>query len=266
MVESIQIMGHDVYYMPREDFDERDKLFGENVYSYFQRAYPMEMYILNVDGYQGDGEFFSKFGLEIRDTTNIVVARRTFDRYIPKNITTRAREGDLIYIPVLQKLFEIKFVEGDKPFYTFGQQDDYLYEMSCEAFRYAHERINTGISTIDDIESRIESLITITLNTGSNNFVIGEVVYQGDSYAAATSTANVANWIPANNTIYLKNVTGTGFSSGVITGVSSNITRSIADSNPLSDSTYYDMWDNSLINDEKNNYINNDEGNPFGSP
>lgn len=266
LVEAIHIMGHDVYYLPRERYEDRDLLFGENIYSYFDRAYLMEMYVTNTDGFGGDKDFFSKFGLELRDNTTLVCARRTFERYVPESVLGRPREGDLIYVPVMNKIFEIKFIEEESFFYTHGNQHAYVYQMSTEAFRYSHERINTGIPRIDRIEDNTEYLVTITLNPGANNFFIGEIVFQGDSYASATSTANVSNWIPANNTIYLKNVTGTGFSNGLISGVSSGVSRSIANSNFYADSTYYNSSDNELIYDEKPDYINDDEPNPFGAP
>ena len=253
-------MGHDVYYLPREDYDDRDLLFGENIYSYFDRAYLMEMYVQEATSFTGDRDFFSKFGLEIRDNTTLVCAKRTFERYIPFEVMVRPKEGDLVYVPVMNKIFEIKFIEDESVFYTHGNQYVFVYQMSAEAFRYSHERINTGVERIDKIEDNTDYMVRLTLNEGSNNFIIGESVYQG------SSTANVSNWIPANNTIYLKNVTGTGFSTGIITGVSSNVTRSITNSNFYADSTYYDFSDNEAIYDEKPDYIIDDEPNPFGAP
>ena len=105
ITESIKIMGHDVYYIPREGFNATDILFGENPQSKFERAYHMEMYLANVEGYEGDGDFFSKFGLEIRDTSNFVVSRLTFEKYVPSSLAIRPREGDLIFIPVMNKIF-----------------------------------------------------------------------------------------------------------------------------------------------------------------
>ena len=84
--ESIKIMGHDVKYMPREAYDSADDILGESPNAKFSRAYTVEMYLANVEGYEGDGDFFSKFGLEIRDTSNFVVGRRAFEKYIPSTI------------------------------------------------------------------------------------------------------------------------------------------------------------------------------------
>ena len=118
IVESIKIMGHDCWYVPREGFNEVDSLFGENPQSKFERAFNVEMYLANVEGYEGDGDFFSKFGVEIRDTSNFIVSRKSFERYIPSNIAVRPREGDLIFVPTLQKLFEIKFIEEELMFFS----------------------------------------------------------------------------------------------------------------------------------------------------
>ena len=108
IVESIEIMGHGVYYIPRESFDQGDMIFGEYSKSFFKKAYMIEAYLANVEGFEGDGDFFSKFGLEIRDTSNFVISRRSFKRIIPSTLRTRPREGDLVYIPVLHKMFEVK--------------------------------------------------------------------------------------------------------------------------------------------------------------
>lgn len=127
IVESIQIMGHDVFYLPREAWSEDDNILGENVTNRFKRAYTIEAYLANVEGYEGDGDFFSKFGLEIRDTSNFILSRRSFEKYIPSSIAIRPREGDLIYVPVMQKIFEIKFVEEELMFFSLGKRNPYIY-------------------------------------------------------------------------------------------------------------------------------------------
>lgn len=263
--ESIKINGHDIYYLPREQWDQTDRIFGENIYSKFERAYQMEMYIANVEGFQGDGEFFSKFGLEIRDTTNIIVTRRTFQKYIPSTIAARPREGDLIYVPVFQKIFEIKFVEEELLFYTRSKSLPYVYELRAEAFRYANEPINTGIDVIDRIEN--ESVYTVQLVlSGSGNYNIGEVVYQGANLAFATASATVQNWEPSNNTITL--ITPKGVISGSVNlvGATSGTVRTVTTADALGDNTYYDLYNNRDIELEANNFISFEEINPFGVP
>lgn len=262
--ESIRIMGHDVYYLPREDWNDADTLFGENVHSRFERAYQMEMYLANVEGWEGDGDFFSKFGLEIRDTSNFVVTKRTFERYVPTTITARPREGDLLYIPVMRKIFEIKFVEEDLMFFTKGNKLPYLYELRAEAFRYANEKIDTGVDVIDEIDSLSSYTLELPV-TGSGDYNIGEVVYQGSNLAFSTASAKISNWEPANNKVYLFDIKGNFATSGQLVGTSSGTTRIVGSYDALQDNVYYDLFDNKLIETEANNFIVIQQ-NPFGTP
>ena len=100
IVESIQIMGHNCYYIPRESLDDMDMIFGEATKVKFNRAYMIEAYIANTEGFEGDGDFFSKFGLEIRDTSNFVISRRSFARHVPSALRERPQEGDLVWVQI----------------------------------------------------------------------------------------------------------------------------------------------------------------------
>ena len=154
IIESIKIYGMEIFYMPRTLVKE-DLLFGEDVLSKFEDAYPLEVYIKSVDGFEGDGDFLSKFGLEIRDAVTLTVARRRFSEEIIDGDTTeeigRPAEGDLIYLPLNGKIFEVKFVEHEAVFYQMGSLQ--TYDLRCELFEYSHEKIDTGISQIDVIET-----------------------------------------------------------------------------------------------------------------
>lgn len=158
IIESIRIYGIEVLYMPRTLVAE-DNLFGDDVLSKFENAYPIEMYVKSVDGFEGDGDFLSKFGLEIRDEMTLTVARRRFGEEIsamdtaPANETYgigRPSEGDLIYFPLNGKIFEIKFVEHEAIFYQMGSLQ--TYDLRCELFQYSHEVLDTGVAEIDQIE------------------------------------------------------------------------------------------------------------------
>ena len=155
IVESIQIMGHNVYYIPRESYDNGDMIFGEYSKSHFSKAYLIETYIANVEGFEGDGDFFSKFGLEIRDSSNFVISRRSFARMLPSTIRERPQEGDLVYVPLMHRLFEIKFIEKKLMFYSLGNREPYIYEMRCEMFRFSEEPIDTGVDEIDQVGQEI---------------------------------------------------------------------------------------------------------------
>jgi hypothetical protein len=258
-------MGHDIYYLPREAWDTTDQIFGENIQSKFERAYQMEMYIANVDGYEGDGDFFSKFGLEIRENTNIVLAKKTFEKYVPSSIARRPREGDLLFVPVMNKVLEIKFVEDELLFFTLGRKFPYIYEIRCENFRYSNEEVNTGIEEIDNIPD--DFVFTLSYNmSGSGNYNIGETVYQGNTFNTATATASVSNWDPNNKVIYLNTIKGEFANNANIKGISSNTNMRIFVTNTFSESPFYDLFDNKVLQAEANNYIDFSERNPFGVP
>lgn len=251
--------------MPRESWDTTDQIFGENIQSKFERAYQMEMYIANVDGFEGNGDFFSKFGLEIQENTNIIVAKKTFERYVPTTIARRPREGDLLFVPAMNKVLEIKFVEDELLFFTLGRKYPYIYEIRCEDFRYANENMSTGIDEIDEIPDSY--LFNLQFNvSGTGNYRLGETVYQGSNVAYATATARVADWDPNLKVITINNIKGTFANNSTIKGIDSNVTMTITTTDKFSGPTYYDLFDNKVLETEANTYIDFSEKNPFGNP
>lgn len=266
IVESIKIMGHDCWYVPREGFNEVDSLFGENPQSKFERAYHMEMYLANVEGYEGDGDFFSKFGVEIRDTSNFICSRRSFERYVPSSIAQRPREGDLVFVPGLQKLFEIKFVEEELLFFSLGNRNPYIYEMRCELFRYSQESINTGVDEIDHVEHTLGYAIQIDVTTGSGNFYQEERVYQGTDLTSATASADVRDWDPVLKQLQLINIIGEFATNTAIKGATSNANYNISITDTLGDYLDYDTYDNKIIQTEADVIMTFNENNPFGDP
>lgn len=171
VIESIRIYGHDVYYIPRV-LTELDKILGEAPLAEFNNQYFLEMYIKNVEGFAGEGDFLSKFNLQIRDQITFTVARRTFTgevtQYEPAIV--RPQEGDLIYFPLNKKIFQIKFVEHEPVFYQMGALQ--MYDVQCELFEYSGERMNTGIYDIDILErDRSIDLVNYALKT-QDGFII----------------------------------------------------------------------------------------------
>lgn len=265
--ESIQIMGHNVQYMPREVFDAEDSIFGESARSKFSRAYTIEMYIANVEGFEGDGDFFSKFGIEIRDNSNFVVARKAFERHIPASIAIRPREGDLIYVPAMNKIFEIKFVEEELLFFSLGKRNPYLYELRCEAFRYSQENIDTGKSEIDNLETQIAYTVEIALGTGSGNYIQGEAVYQGANLASATASAIAREWNPTTKKLQVINVKGAFSDTVNVVGASSGASYDpTVEIDLINDNAYNDQFDNRNMQDEAEEIIITTETDPLGSP
>tara|TARA_R110000737_G_scaffold68488_1_gene96594 strand:+ start:4219 stop:4959 length:741 start_codon:yes stop_codon:yes gene_type:complete len=154
IIESIKIYGYDCYYLPRTLVAE-DTLFGEDTLSKFDNAYSLEMYVKSVDGFEGEGDFLSKFNIEIRDEMVLTVSQRRFGEEVDVFNTTedigRPSEGDLIYFPLNNKIFEVKFVEHESIFYQMGSLQ--TYDLRCELFEYSHERLDTGINVIDSVET-----------------------------------------------------------------------------------------------------------------
>ena len=156
IIESLKIYGHDTYYLPRTLIN-KDTIFDEDELSRFTQAYPLEMYLDNVNGYEGQGDIFTRFGLEVRDQATFVMAKRRWEDMVQTSggtftQTTRPSEGDLIYFEKTKSLFEIKYVDFQNPFYQLNQI--YVYRLVCELFEYSSEDLDTGIATIDGIETK----------------------------------------------------------------------------------------------------------------
>ena len=153
MIEQLKIYGQDVFYIPRTLVKE-DELFGEDTLSKFGDAYQIEMYFENVEGYEGEKEIMSKFGLQMNEDVTFVVARRRFEQLVSHDsnliIKTRPNEGDLIYFSKVSKLFEITFVDHDDPFYQVHNLP--AFKLKCKTFEYSGEDLDTGITEIDAIE------------------------------------------------------------------------------------------------------------------
>lgn len=153
IIESIKIYGHDVYYLPRTSVD-RDEILGEDVLSQFDNAYPLEMFLTNIQGWEGDGELFTKFGISVTDQATFVVSKRRWEDVVGAfgtpalQIASRPAEGDLIYFPKTNSMFEIKFVQHLDPFYQLGKF--HIYSMQCELYQYSSEIMDTGVTAIDD--------------------------------------------------------------------------------------------------------------------
>ena len=167
IIESLKIYGQDVYYLPREIVNE-NTIFGEDVPSKFSSAHKIEMYIENTEGFDGEGDLFTKFGVEIRDAATFVVARRrlsqTVASYDNDINSIRPREGDLVYLPMSQSLFQIMHVEHEQPFYQLSNLA--TYQLRCELFEYNDEDLDTGVDAIDEIEKDYAYKYILTINQG----------------------------------------------------------------------------------------------------
>ena len=175
-IESIKINGIDGYYLPRTLISV-DQIFTEDDLSIFKRGHLIEMYPKNTQGFGGEKEILSKFGVEIREQITFVVSKRRFqeeigDAYIDTK-PNRPLEGDIIYFPINRSIYEVKFVDHDIPFYEILK--NYVYELKCEKYEYSSERITTGIPEIDDVTTDITLISANTATTqdsGAQNAVI----------------------------------------------------------------------------------------------
>ena len=152
IIESIGIYGHDIYYMPRTSV-KPDVLLGEDVLSQFTGLFPIEMYLNNVQGWEGNSEFMSKFGLMTNDSATFVVSKRRWEESVALQTTNlqlplRPAEADLLYFPKTKAFFEIKFVQHLNPFFQLGKF--YVYALQCELFTYSSENIITKNTEVDD--------------------------------------------------------------------------------------------------------------------
>ena len=153
-IESIGIYGVEAYYL-NKTYGDYDYLYGEDDLGTFSDYYTVPMYINSVEGFGGEGDFLSKFGVEQRDTMTMSVARWTFEQEVgneSKANIARPREGDVIYFPLNKKLYTINFVEHEPVFYQMGALQ--FYELRLEMFEYSGERLNTGLYEIDKLETR----------------------------------------------------------------------------------------------------------------
>ena len=276
IIESLKIYGQDIYYLPRDIVNE-DKLFGDDVPSKFNSAYKIEMYIDNVDGFDGEGDLFSKFGVEIRDAATFVVSRRrwtqTIARYDNEITVMRPAEGDLLYIPFSKKLFQIMHVEHEMPFYQLKNLP--TYKLRCELFEYNDEDFDTGIVGVDKIEESFayEYVLNLSDTDSADDFVRGDMVYQtlADN---VTIRGEVSGWNDSDNELRLIHIGADDgkfhlFSTGgrvvntrlvesfpagnkLITGTSENNQISIT-----SQSNYFDTL---------TDFLDFSETNPFGEP
>tara|TARA_R100001509_G_scaffold148320_1_gene106077 strand:- start:41533 stop:42477 length:945 start_codon:yes stop_codon:yes gene_type:complete len=288
-IETIKSMGRNMVYIPRK-LQSEDDLFGEDVNSKFDDVYDLEMYILNVSGFEGEGDIIAKYGLEIKDRATFVVARKRFTDEVTEadGSIDRPREGDLIYFPLTKALLEINFVEHENPFYQLGSL--YTFTLVCETFTYNNEKFDTGIEDLDDIfkdrRKKTRSLVLTgspiaegsTGRTASNYFQ-GEVLFQvagqqGDTFSNASATADIVDWDANSKTLLITNISGNllytsntesvkGASSGAEYLITTDATADIIIQHNIEDNEFF--GDNESIELEGNidNIIDFSDSDPF---
>ena len=263
VVEALRMYGHNVFYLPREVIEE-DSILNEDVQSKFGDSYQVEMYIENTDGFEGEGDLMSKFGVQIRDQATFIISLRTWERFISldDNLATSCRpnEGDLIYFPLSGSMFEIKFVEHEDPFYQVGKL--FVFKMTCELFEYSQEDFDTGIGDIDLIEDEQAYTTVMTMASGNGqNYVVNENITK-----SGTVVGEVVAWNNITSKLTIKDVTTTLATTDVLVGATSTAQYTI---NSIDDRMVFSndaSAQNKDFEDQDSNYLDLSEVNPFGEP
>lgn len=278
IIESLKMYGQDVYYIPRDIVNE-DRIFGDDVPSRFNSAYKVEMYIENVEGFDGDGDLFTKFGVEIRDQATFVLARKrwsqTVSRYDNEITSIRPVEGDLIYLPLSNSLFQIMHVEHEQPFYQLSNLP--TYKLRCELFEYNDENLDTGIEAIDDIEKDYAYTYLLTLDSASYGYEVGEIITQTFSsgvvmqgeVAAFSDSDNVMKLIHigADDGNYHEFITGSRVLSArnlgntILPRYSNSLVLSVNEDNKIAENEQNDDFETTA-----DGFLDFSETNPFGDP
>lgn len=260
IIEAIKNFGIDVYYLPRT-LVNLDVLYSEDTISEFNSAFLIEMYIKTVDGFEGEGDFISRFGLEIRDQMVLSVARRRWDNLEILDYT-RPKEGDLIFLPLNKKIYEIRYVEHESVFYQFGKLP--IYDLTCELFSYDDQKIDTGIQEIDQIEDDYSYALEVQFDSGgSGDFVENEYVYVGDSLSESNTYARVISWNTNDRILKITDLAGTFSYSQNVVGDTSGAYYTIT-TTPNTQTFVNDSSANNIsIQTESDSIIDFSESNPF---
>jgi hypothetical protein len=162
VIESIQIYGVDIIYVTNS-IQDIDAVYREDDIPIFDETFDFEVYVKSVDGFEGEGDFMSKFGLEIRDEVTFTLAVRTFEKYVNRNRPDRKRplEGDLVFFPLNSKMYKIMSVEHESVFYQSGSLQ--AFDLRCELIEYSGERFETGRDNIDTYFDDIDTTTATTL-------------------------------------------------------------------------------------------------------
>jgi len=264
--EVIKMHGMDVFYLERTLVKE-DLIMGEDVLSQFGggKVYEIEMYLKGTEGFGGEGDLVSKFGLDVRDEVIFTVHK---DRFNLATDMDKPLEGDLVFLPMNKGLFEIKFVEHEQPFYQAGK--NYSFDITCELYQYSQEQLETGITDIDDIEKEQGYTIDLVMTAGgSGTFTDDEVIYQGTS-GSRTFEGTVVSWNAVTRTLRLNDTSGslaavatTGVTSGAVWSLSSTTDSTgkadldqVLPTDPNADNLEFEI--------EADSVLDFTESNPFG--
>ena len=261
--EQIKLFGSDIYYLPKTIL--ADNTLDEVRYTKYQDQFQIEMFLVNVMGFGDNAEFVSKFGLQITDEIIFRVSTKRWDEEVAEHsmaakltVPERPNEGDLLYYPLTQNLYEIKYVGKEEPFFQFGKIQ--FYAITAELYQVGSDDLATGIAEIDAIEELFDTAISLTMGVGgTGDFTAGETVTGGTT----STTAEVKSWDSSTRILQVINRTGTFAANESLTGNTSGAVWVVSTFDTLQDTnSEYDA--NRQIEDAADNIVDWSEGNPFG--
>ena len=261
--EQIKLFGSDIYYLPKTAIT--DGTLDEVRYTKFQDQFQIEMLLVNVMGFGDNAEFISKFGLRITDEIIFRVSTKRWDEEVAEHsmaakltVPSRPNEGDLLYYPLTEDLYEIKYVGKEEPFFQFGKIQ--FYAITAELYQVGSDDLATGVAEIDAIEVLFDTAISLTMGVGgTGDFTVGETVTGGTT----ATTAEVKSWDSTTRILIVQNRTGTFAANESLTGNDSNAVWVVSTFDTLQNTnSEYDA--NRQIEDAADNIVDWSEGNPFG--
>ena len=261
--EQIKLFGSDIYYLPKTIL--ADSTLDEVRYTKYQDQFQIEMMLVNVMGFGDNAEFISKFGLTITDEIIFRVSTKRWDEEVAEHsmsakltVPERPNEGDLLYYPLTQNLYEIKYVGKEEPFFQFGKIQ--FYAITAELYQVGSDDLATGVAEIDAIEVLFDTAISLTMGVGgTGDFTVGETVTGGTT----STTAEVKSWDSSTRILIVQNRTGTFAANESLTGNDSNAVWVVSTFDTLQNTnSEYDA--NRQIEDAADNIVDWSEGNPFG--
>lgn len=285
VIESLKIYGQDVYYMPRT-MVSRDFVLGEDRASKFNDAYMIEAYIESSDGFEGAGDLYSKFGLEIRDEATFVISRRQWEKYIgfwntADVVSPKPLEGDILFLPMTNKFFEITFVEHEQPFYQLSNLP--VYKLQCSLYEYNDEDFETGIESIDVAQVTSSYQVTLDYNCTANEHpeaseIITQILTTSPNTSVFGEIQTITKLSPTTGRLGVSNIGVSGIAEARDFVVSSTLTAVGGTSaNTITITKVYDIGDNSIYVDptddqsgnltfevEADGFLDFTESNPFG--
>ena len=261
--EQIKLFGSDIYYLPKTIL--ADNTLDEVRYTKYQDQFQIEMMLINVMGFGDNAEFVSKFGLQITDEIIFRVSTKRWDEEVAEHsmaakltVPERPNEGDLLYYPLTQNLYEIKYVGKEEPFFQFGKIQ--FYAITAELYQVGSDDLATGVAEIDAIEELFDTAISLTMGVGgTGDFTAGETVTGGTT----STTAEVKSWDSSTRILQVINRTGTFAANESLTGNDSSAVWVVSTFDTLQNTnSEYDQ--NRAIENEADNVVDWSEGNPFG--